>query len=273
VTGAGGVEAHYGRPGLGAALLGALRAAGKDIDALTPEDLAPIDQFHSRGRDATLALARLAGLSADTTVLDVGGGLGGPARTLAKNVGCRVTVLDLTEEFCRVGQDLTRRTGLADRVEFRHGDALALPFGEAAFDVVWTQHSSMNIDDKGRLYREIHRVGRPGGRLAVHEIMGGAVSPIHFPVPWARDPAWSFLRPAAEIRGLVAGLGFAEVAWQDESAASLEWFRQRAAQPGAAPPALGIHLLLGADFGLMFRNQVRNLEEGRIAIVMAVWRR
>lgn len=267
------LEEHYGRPGLGPVILGALRAAGKNLGALTTEDLAPIDQFHTRGRDATLGLARLAGLSAGMTVLDVGGGLGGPARMLAKEVGCRVTVLDLTEEFCRVGSELTRRAGLAGRVEFRHGNALEMPFDEAAFDVVWTQHSSMNIEDKERLYREIRRVGRPGGRLAMHEIMAGAASPIHFPVPWARDPAWSFLRPAEDVRRLIAGLGFTEVLWRDESATALEWFRQRAAQAGAAPPALGLHLLLGADFGPMFRNQVGNLEEGRIAIVMAVWQR
>jgi len=268
-----GLEQHYERPGLEAVILDTLRAAGKNLEALTTDDLAPLDQFHTRGRDATLGLARLAGLSADMTVLDVGGGLGGPARTLAKDLGCRVTVLDLTEEYCRVGSELTRRAGLAGHVEFRHGNALEMPFGEAAFDVVWTEHSSMNVEDKERLYREIRRVGRPGGRLAMHEIMAGAASPIHFPVPWARDPAWSFLRPAGDVRRLIAGVGFKELAWTDESAASLEWFRQRAPQAGAAPPALGLHLLLGADFGAMFRNQVRNLEEGRVAIVMAVWQR
>ena len=267
------LEYHYGRPGLGQVVLDALRAAGKDLEALTPDDLAPLDQFHTRGRDATLALARLAGLSADMSVLDVGGGLGGPARMLAQEFGCRVTVLDLTEEYCRVGSELTRRAGLAGRVEFRDGTALEMPFGEAAFDAVWTQHSSMNVEDKERLYREIRRVGRPGGRLAMHEIVAGTASPIHFPVPWARDPEWSFLRPPEDVRRLIAGLGFKELAWTDESAASLDWFRQRAPQAAAAPPALGLHLLLGADFGLMFRNQVRNLEEGRVAIVMAVWQR
>jgi SAM-dependent methyltransferase len=140
-------------------------------------------------------------------VLDVGGGLGGPARTLARELGCRVTVLDLTEAYCRMGEELTRRTGLAGQVEFRHGTALQMPFADAAFDVVWTQHSSMNVEDKERLYREIQRVARPGGRLAIHEIMAGAASPVHFPVPWAGDPSLSFLRPAEAVRRLLAGLG------------------------------------------------------------------
>ena len=113
----------------------------------------------------SLELARLAGLRAGAEVLDVGGGLGGPARTLALRLGCRVTVLDVTEEYCRVGVELTRRTGLAGRVSFHHGDALALPFADARFDVVWTQHSSMNVDDKEALYAGIHRALRRGGRL------------------------------------------------------------------------------------------------------------
>jgi ubiquinone/menaquinone biosynthesis C-methylase UbiE len=156
---------HYGRGDLGAAIVAALGAAGKDPNTLTPDDLAPVDQFHIRGQEATLELVRLAELEPGAHVLDVGGGLGGPARTLAVTVGCRVTVLDLTEEYCRVGADLTQRAGLADRVSFRHGDALALPFEAGSFDAVWTQHSSMNIADKEALYREAHRVLRPGGRI------------------------------------------------------------------------------------------------------------
>ncbi len=265
------LNTHYGRHGLGDAILAGLRAAGKDLSRLAPDDLAPVDQFHARGKEATLELVRLAGLESRMYVLDVGGGLGGPARTLAAELGCRVTVLDLTQEFCRVGAELTARTGLSDRVVFQHGNALDMPFADGNFDVVWTQHSSMNIGDKERLYRDIHRVLRPGGVLALHEIMGGSNAPIHFPVPWARDPAVSFLRPAQEVRALIAATGFREIAWVDVSAPSLEWFRQRAARAPATPPPLGLHLLLGSDSGPMFRNQVRNLEEDRIAVIQAVW--
>lgn len=268
------VGAHYGRAGLGDAILAALRGAGKDVDHLTIDDLAPLDQFHTRGKEATLELARLAGVTRETRVLDVGGGVGGPARTLAHETGCQVTVLDLTEEFCRVGEDLTRRTGFSDRVSFRPGDATAMPFGDASFDLAFTQHSSMNVERKERLYAEIHRVLRPGGRLALHEIMAGRNQPIHFPVPWARQPSISHLRPPEEIQAVLRDLGFVQVAWHDQSADALEWFGKRAAavQAGALPP-VGLHLLLGDDFGVMFRNQVRNLAEDRVRIVMAVWRR
>src|SRR5262245_25671173 len=220
------VDAHYSGGGdPGARIIGRLRAKGKDPDALTLDDLAPLDQLHSGGRDATRELARLAGIGPEMNVLDVGGGFGGPARTLASEFGCTVTVLDLTEAFCRAGESLTDRVGLRDRVRFRHGDALAMPFGDGAFDLVWTQHSSMNIPDKDKLYGEVHRVLRPGGRLALHDIMAGPVQPLHFPVLWAEDPSISFLRPPADIRALLKGTGFREVAWIDNSAAISAWWR------------------------------------------------
>ncbi|MDG6999531.1 MAG: methyltransferase domain-containing protein, partial [Nitrososphaerota archaeon] len=132
------VNQHYGRSDLGKTILDGLRAEGKDIDNLSYEDLSPVDQFHSGGRGATLGLARLAKLSRGLRVLDVGGGLGGPARTLAFEFGCNVTVLDLTEEYCRAGEMLTSRTGLGNLVSFKNGSALNIPFPDESFDVVWT---------------------------------------------------------------------------------------------------------------------------------------
>lgn len=265
------VGSHYGRPDLLEVILDGLRAAGKDPEAPQVDDLA-MDHFHAGGREATLALARLAELSPGLDVLDVGGGFGGAARLLASQFGCRVTVLDVTEAFCRVGRELTRRIGLADRVTFRHADALAMPFRDAQFDVVWTQHSSMNVEDKERLYGEVHRVLRAGGRLALHEIVGGpAGGPLHVPVPWAREADMSFLRPPEAIRGLLVGLGFEERQWRDTSAAALDSLRQGlAAALADGPPPLGLHLIFGADAPVMVANAVRNLEEGRIALVKAV---
>ena len=267
------VGAHYGRDDLATRILEALRAAGKDPDALAIEDLSPVDQLHARGRGATLELARLAGIASGMRVLDVGGGLGGPARTLASEFGCEVEVLDLTEEFCRAGRVLTTRTGLDDRVSFRHGDALEMPYPDAGFDAAWMQHSSMNIPDKERLYREIHRVLRPGGRLALHEILAGHVSPIHFPVPWARDPTLNRLRPPAETRALLRESGFEELAWIDETVSALQWYRERLAPMPGEPPPLGPHLVFGRDFGEMSRNQVRNLSERRICVFQALFER
>lgn len=268
------VNANY-RPGnLAEKILAGLRAAGKNPDAPTLDDLAPVDQFHIGGKETTRELIRKAGLRADMRVLDVGGGLGGPARTLATEVGCTVTVLDLTEEYCRVGEMLTARTGLSDRVIFQHGNALDMPFADRSFDAVWTQHSTMNIEDKERLYAEIHRVLHPGGRLAMHEVMAGSVQPIHFPVPWAYDATISFLRPPESVRALLVATGFTEIAWVDVSAAALAAFRDavtRSSAPGDAPP-FGLNLLLD-DFTTRGRNQVRNLAEDCTTVIQGVFER
>ena len=269
------VDEHYTRGDLAASILAALRAAGKDPNHLDPADLAPVDQFHTGGRAATLALARLAGVGPGQSVLDVGGGIGGPGRTLAREFGCRVTVADLTAEYCRVGAMLTERTGMVGAVDFVHADALDLPFAAGSFDVVWTQHSSMNIEGKYRLYAELRRVLRPDGRLALYEIMTGPRFPVWFPVPWARDQSLSYLRPPAAIRELLLGLDLAELAWDDVTETTLSAIL---APPelGSNPPApspLGIHLLLGESCAAMQRNLVRNLMEGRIEIVRAVLER
>jgi MPBQ/MSBQ methyltransferase len=270
------VGEHYASDDLAVAILTALHKAGNDLDSITAQDLTPVDQLHTRGKDATLELAHLAGITPEMRVLDVGGGLGGPARTLATEIGCSMEVLDVTEEFCRAGEMLTTRTGLGDLVSFRHASALDMPHPDASFDAVWMQHSSMNIADKERLYAEIHRVLRPGGHLALHEIMAGPVAPIHFPVPWARGPEISFLRPPEEVRALTVSIGFDESAWVDDTASALRWFRERLAAANAASgelPPLGLHLVLGADLGQMFQNLARNLQEERIVVVKGVFER
>jgi len=209
--------------------------------------------------------------AAGMRVLDVGGGIGGPARSLASEFGAIVTVLDLTAEYCRVGAMLTERTGLADQVTFQQGDALDLPFADGQFDLVWTQHSSMNIADKERLYGEMYRVLRPGGRLALFEVMAGAVQPVHFPVPWAHDPAISFLQSPDSVQAILTGAGFRVAVWNDMTDA------MRAPAPGSGhstvpdgPPPLGIHLLVGPQFPVMARNYARNLAEGRVVVIQAI---
>lgn len=261
------INVHYTPDGLTDAFLRVLQLWGKEDVILTPDDLAPIDQFHVGGKRATLALATLAGIGPTTRVLDVGGGFGGPARMLAAIYDCSVTVLDLTEAYCRVGEMLTARSGLSDHVVFRHGDALTLPFPDAAFDLAWTQHSSMNIADKRRLYTEIFRVLRPGGRLALYEIMAGSGAPLHYPVPWARDASISFLSPPADVRALLTEIGYREEVWEDVTDGTVAASR---AHPAPAEPPPGLHLVLGADFLERVRNMGRNLAEHRTALIRAV---
>ncbi|MGI8687049.1 MAG: class I SAM-dependent methyltransferase [Thermomicrobiales bacterium] len=268
------VSAHYTSGDLGERILTGLRAAGKDPEALTLDDLTPVDQFHLGGKSATLELLRRTDIQRGMRLLDVGGGLGGPARVIADHTDCTVMVLDLSEEFCQVGAMLTARVGMSDRVTFQHGSALDMPFPGEEFDAVWTQHSTMNIVEKERLYREIHRVLRPRGRLAMHENMAGPVQPIHFPVPWARDPAISFLRSSEETRKLLAETGFREIEWVDDNEkiiAALQ--RQASIMALNGPPPLGIQLLMGMEFPTMVVNVERNLQENRLTIIQGVFER
>ncbi len=267
---------HYAPGNVDAAISAALTAVGKEGAALTIENLAAVDQFHTGGIRATRTLARRATIKAEDRVLDVGGGLGGPARLLAQEFGCQVTVLDLTEAYCRIGETLTERTNLADRVRFQPGNALDLPFEDSAFDVVWTQHVSMNIPNKDRLYAQIHRVLRAGGRLTLHEVTAGSAGPIHFPALWAHDASMNFLVSPDTLRDLLANTGFRQLAWNDASDWSLAWFQDRLSRQqdaGTVANSLGLQLLLGSDFNTMARNQILNLQEQRIRIVEGVFER
>ncbi|MFW5328853.1 class I SAM-dependent methyltransferase [Hydrogenophaga sp. ZJX-1] len=268
------IQTHYARPDLGSAILKALEKAGKDLGHLTLEDLAPIDAFHIRGRAATLELARAAGLDATQRVLDVGSGVGGTSRCLAKTFGCRVTGIDLTDGYCRAAAMLCEKVGLTDLVDYRQGDATSLPFDDGAFDVVWTEHAAMNIADKPRLYREMHRVLKPGGTLAIHDILAGPTTPVLFPVPWARTPDTSFLVQPDELRGLIEAAGFTVSDWADTTEAARAWFVSLAENiRKEGLPTLGFHVLLGADFQTMAQNQRRNLQEGRIVLAQIVARK
>ena len=262
------------RDSLTTRIVEALRQSGRPIDELTYRDLIPVSELHNRGKQATVDLARLAEIQPEQHILDVGCGIGGPARTLAAEFGCRVTGIDISDEFCSAAQSLNELVGLSERISIRRADALALPFEDESFDIVWTQHASMNIADKQVLFTEMHRVLRPGGKLALHDVMAGPVQPVHFPVPWAPDPSISFLAEPEESRALILATGFEELSWQDQTQLTEDWWqnvRERASGKPLSP--LNPSLVIGSQFPEMAHNMYLSIRERRIAIVQAVHRK
>jgi ubiquinone/menaquinone biosynthesis C-methylase UbiE len=260
---------YTGPGGLVSAISSALDASGADRANLQPADLAPVDEFHIRGRVATLEIIEALGVTANSRVLDLGSGLGGPARTVAEVIGCTVTGVDLTPEFCEVATALSQWTGMSDRTTFHVGDATATGLPDGTFDAALTVHVAMNIADKPALYAEAHRLLRPGGRFVIYDVLQGDGGSVHFPVPWASDPSTSFLASPEQMRELLAAAGFQVVSEVDSSDESLAWFQQmRARIERDGPPPVTFAAFLGDAFGEMVANQVANLAERRIRTVM-----
>jgi ubiquinone/menaquinone biosynthesis C-methylase UbiE len=260
---------RYGSAGLVGRLKAALVVLGPEERRLTPQDLAGLDQFHTRGLAATAELAEMAGVTASMSVLDVGSGLGGPARYLAAACGCRVVGVDLSEPFIEVARYLTLRSGQDARVSFEVASALDLPFGERKFDAVLLQHVAMNILDRTRLYAEIRRVLTPQGRFATFDIVSAGAGEPHYPLPWARTAATSFLMTAEATRAAVEAAGFRTFAWRDDTEAGKAWLAELRAN--GPPPALNLGVVMGPDMAQAVQNLGRSLMEGRLGVVSAVF--
>jgi SAM-dependent methyltransferase len=270
----GAVARHYGAADLTGRILKAMVAAGIDTDQVQPEQLAPIDEFHIGGRAATVHAVAKMGLRADSHVLDVGCGIGGATRYLASAIGCRVAGIDLTPEYIAAAEELARRTGLADRIVYRVGSALAMPFADGAFDAALTLHVAMNIQDRRGLYREVARVLKPGAAFCVYDVMRGGSDVLKFPVPWAETPATSHLTTPDEMKVLLGAAGFEVVEVEDRTPFALDFFRQSLASSAAAGmPPLGLHIVMGASAREKFQNMLANVESGAIAPTLMLAKR
>jgi sarcosine/dimethylglycine N-methyltransferase len=262
------VREHYGASGLTERLKVALSVLGPEDRPLTPQQLGALDQFHTRGLGATAELAKLAAINPEMSVLDVGSGIGGPARFLAATCGCRVIGVDLSAPFVDAARYLTERTGQSGQVSFQTASALELPFDDGGFDVVLLQHVAMNIANRAQLYREMRRMLKSGGRFATFDVVSNGGAP-RYPLPWARTEATSFLLTAAATRVAIEAAGFRTLVWQDDTEPAKAWITQLRASGPLPSPNLGV--VMGPEFAELAANLGRNLLDGRLGILTAVF--
>jgi len=240
------------------------------LDPAKIDRLAALDQFHVGGAAASRRLAECAELREGLTILDLGSGLGGPARLLAGEFGVDVTGIDLTPGFCRIAQELSVHAGFTEATRFCAANALVLPFADDSFDAVWTEHVAMNIGDRDALYRELLRVTRPGGVLALYDMVAGRnVASLLYPVPWASDASQSHLIDAGALRRVVTEAGWTERHFHDESAAALDWLANARPPKGVDGPTL--RDVMGPDFPRMIANLRENFEAGRLEAIQAIF--
>ncbi|MGE0718059.1 MAG: class I SAM-dependent methyltransferase [Alphaproteobacteria bacterium] len=268
------VTRHYASDGIADRLIAALRAhAGADV-TIDPDALAPLDHFHGRGLVATKELVAILDPRAGEEILDIGCGIGGPARWIAAHYACRVTGIDLTPAFCDAATALTTATGLSDRVTIRCGSATDLPFADGVFDRAYSQNVIMNIADKAAFYGEAFRVLKPGGILALSNIVAGPGGPPVFPVPWAAGPETSFLVTADETKAQITAAGFEIVSFREtwaEVVTQQAAFRRRLETEGFPP--LGVHILIGERMREYQLNSIRGMEERRAEPIEVLARR
>ena len=260
------VARHYAHGSLEQAILEALAAAGKDVNSLSPADLAPVDEFHVGGRPATIAFAGQLGVHSGMRLLDVGCGLGGAARYFAHEHGCHVTGIDLSGEYVAVANALAARVGLGDRVSCRQGSALALPFTPGNFDAAYLLHVGMNIENKSGLFAEIRRVLAPSGTLGIYDVMRLGAGELSYPVPWASSPEASFVADAATYRRLLEAAGFEVLKERNRRDFALEIFGQMRARSASGRPApLGLHIVMGNNAARKVANMMNDIERGLVA--------
>jgi ubiquinone/menaquinone biosynthesis C-methylase UbiE len=265
---------HWGSGDVYALIVAALGRMSRPLDAVTVEDLAPVDHFHARGFPATVELADLLPVEAGQHIVDIGCGLGGPARYIAQRFKCKVSGLDITPAFVEAANRLTALLRMEDQVTIRHGDGQRLPYADAAFDGAYTQHVTMNVTDRRKFFAESHRVLKRGAFFALTEHCLGPKGDPRYPAPWSADGTGAYLVTPAETRALLEAAGFADIVLEYTRARYVAGYRTAIenAEKGMQSP-LGIHLLMGETALEQTRNAVRNIEEGRTCPIQLVCRK
>ena len=265
------IHSYYSPNDLYNRIIEGLNETGKDLSKLTLEDLHPVDEFHIRGTTATNELINLSGFTSDMHILDVGCGVGGSTRRLSHQIGCRVTGVDLSDEYIDAAQRLTQLFNMQERVKFHAASALELPFEDNSFDGGWSIQMGMNVEDKLAWLKELHRVLKPSGRVVLYEVCANKNTPVHFPVPWAQDSSISYLVEPDIFREVITSAGFDIDVWHDKTDLAQQAFAHMT-EPVSDPklPVLGVHLLVGNDILTKAYNLSRNLKEERVSLIESV---
>lgn len=269
------VSKHYTHGNLVAAIQGGVESLGKSVKSVTVDDLAPVDEFHIGGRQASEDFLGQLGLSPEKQVPDVGCGLGGAARFIASRYGCHVTGIDLTPEYIETAKAVCAWVGLDSRISLHQGSALAMPFADGAFDCAYMLHVGMNIDDKAKLCSEVSRVLRPNSVFGIYDVMRIDEGELSYPVPWATTATSSALAKPAEYHAALEKAGFSVTAERNRCDFALAFFDQLRAKTAAAggPPPLGLHILMGRNTPDKVQNMIENISSGRIAPVELIARK
>ena len=269
------VSTHYTHGNLIAAIRSGIESLGKTVNSVTVDDLAPVDEFHIGGRQASEHFLGQLDLTPEKHILDVGCGLGGPARFAASRYQCRVDGIDLTPEYIETGRVLCGWVGLSDRISLHQGSALSMPFADGVFDGAYMLHVGMNIEDKAKLCSEVSRVLRPGALFGIYDVMRIGEGELSYPVPWATTATSSAVVEPGQYRSALQAAGFAVIAERNRRDFALAFFEQSRAKTMAAggPPPLGLHVLMGRNAPDKIQNMTQNISKGRIAPVELIARK
>lgn len=258
------IQTHYGSDDLVDRIMSALATAGHDIANPTVEMLNLIDQLHGGGVNSTKTQAELVGITSNMRVLDAGCGIGGSSRYLAHTYGCQIEAIDLTPEFVETATRLNKLCGVEDKISVRLGSVTDLPYEDQSFDMVWCQNVTMNIEDKPAAFAEAYRVLVPGGRYTISHAAQGPEGEPHYPLPWAREPSYSFLGTPEEVLGWLGEAEFKIVENQNEGGGA------GSARPVLPPGTLGPETILGPDMPDRLANSARAAKEGRLIAMLVV---
>jgi len=267
------IKKQYYLPDLFKDICARLKQQGVDLKKVSRHQLSAVDEFHVRGAEVSNELVKEIYLK-NTRVLDVGCGLGGPGRMLADRFNCRVTGIDLCEEYVSTAQQLSKLVGLEEKTEFIHGNALNLPFEDGSFDIVWTQHVQMNIEDKAQFYSEIKRVLTDEGAIVYYDIFTKNGSDVQYPVPWADTAAISFLQTVPFVDTLLNELDFIKLQTSDQTLKARQFLNglfEKVKTNGM--PLLGLNVLMGKSTKKKLGNILKGIEENKIELQSGIYRK